>query len=122
MFRTAILAGMLSGLVVPPTAYAQDNCTSINFAPGHSSAVVKGVSPPDDVVCYTFAAAAGQTATLKVTGRNMVISVIGWDNQAGKHPGQDRSAEHGASLNSWGGRLAGNRAFISRHAWRQAAR
>jgi hypothetical protein len=76
MFRTAILAGMLLFLFVSATAYAQDKCTEIHFAPGHSSAAVKGISPPADVVCYTFAAAAGQTANLRVTGRNMIISVI----------------------------------------------
>jgi hypothetical protein len=76
MFRTATLMGILSGLFVLPTAYAQDKCTSIHFAPGQSSATVKGVSPPNEPVCYSFAAAAGQTATLKVNGRNIVISVI----------------------------------------------
>lgn len=76
MFRTATLAGMFSSLFVPPTAYAQDNCTAIHFAPGHSSATVKGIAPQEEGVCYTFAAAAGQTANLKVTGRNIIISVI----------------------------------------------
>jgi hypothetical protein len=76
MVRTAILIGILSGLFLPASAYAQDNCTSIRFAPGLSSAAVKGIAPPEEGVCYTFAAAAGQTANLKITGRNMVISVI----------------------------------------------
>jgi hypothetical protein len=34
------------------------------------------VAPPENSVCYSFAAADGQTAHLKVTGRNMIISVI----------------------------------------------
>jgi hypothetical protein len=71
-----ILVGIPADLFVVATAYAQDKCTSIRFAPGQTSTTVKGVSPPNEAVCYTFAAAAGQTANLKVTGRNMVISVI----------------------------------------------
>ena len=77
MIHTAILSGMLSSLFVLATAYAQDKCSAIHFAPGHSSATLKGIAPPEAGVCYTFAAAAGQTANLKVAGRNMIITVIG---------------------------------------------
>jgi hypothetical protein len=36
-----------------------------------------GTAPPEDTICYSFAAGAGQTARLRVTGNNMIISVIG---------------------------------------------
>jgi hypothetical protein len=76
MSRTLIAAGLLPALMLPATVVAQESCTPIRFAPGHSSATVKGTAPPEDSVCYSFAAADGQTAHLKVTGRNMIISVI----------------------------------------------
>jgi len=62
---------------VAGTAYARDKCTAIHFAPGHSSITVKGVARPEQALCYSFAAAAGQTAILKVAGKNMIISVVG---------------------------------------------
>jgi hypothetical protein len=64
-------------IVHSATATAQENGTANHFAAGHASATVKGLAPPEDGICYSFAAAAGQTAHLEVTGRNMIISVIG---------------------------------------------
>jgi hypothetical protein len=75
MFRSAIPIGMLLGLIVPAAAFAQDKCTAIHFAAGASSATITDVSHGDQIVCYTFAAAAAQTADLRVTGSNMMISV-----------------------------------------------
>jgi hypothetical protein len=76
MSRYLIAAGLLLALMLAANAAAQENCTPIRFAAGHSSATVKGTAPPEIAVCYSFAAAAGQAAHLKVTGRNMVITVI----------------------------------------------
>jgi hypothetical protein len=36
----------------------------------------KGVAPPEGTVCYSFATAKGQTANLKVTGQDIIISVV----------------------------------------------
>ena len=62
--------------MAPIAVLTQENCMPIHFERGKSSAVIRKISPPDDSVCYTFAAAAGQTASLKVSGNNMIISVI----------------------------------------------
>lgn len=78
MHGKAKLFGLLIAISIPMgSANAQDNCTLIQFARGQSSATLRGTAPPDGVVCYTFAAGAGQTARLKITGRNMIMSVIG---------------------------------------------
>jgi hypothetical protein len=63
--------------LAPVSPHAQENCTPVHFEHGKSSATIRGTAPPDDVVCYTFDAATGQTASLKVAGRNLIISVIG---------------------------------------------
>jgi hypothetical protein len=64
-------------LVLALPAHAQDRCTEVHFERGQSSATIRGSAPAEDVVCYTFGAGAGQTANLKVTGRNVIVSVIG---------------------------------------------
>jgi hypothetical protein len=65
-------------LAVPMTeSRAQENCTGVQFAQGQSSATIRGTAAPDQAICYSFTAAAGQTAQLKVTGNNTVVSVIG---------------------------------------------
>jgi hypothetical protein len=58
-------------------ADTQDRCTEVHFERGQSSATVRGSAPAEDVVCYSFGAGAGQTANPKVTGRNVIVSVIG---------------------------------------------
>jgi hypothetical protein len=63
-------------LVLALPAHAQDGCTEVHFERGQSSATIRGSAPAEDVVCYSFGAGAGQTANLKVTGRNVVVSVI----------------------------------------------
>jgi hypothetical protein len=72
----AAFVSVLAFFAMAATATAQENCTALHFAPGHSSISVKAIATPEDVVCYSFATAEGQTAHLKVTGRNMIISVI----------------------------------------------
>jgi hypothetical protein len=72
------LSGIVVGLLsLTAAARAQENCSPVQFTKGQSSATVKGTAPPEDTICYSFAAGAGQTARLRVTGRNMIISVIG---------------------------------------------
>ena len=76
MFGRVVVAG-LALLAVAGRASAQENCTSIHFPPGKSSIAVQGVAPPSDspeTACYTFAAAAGQTARVSVNN-HMVVSV-----------------------------------------------
>ena len=58
-------------------AHAQENCTPVHFERGQSSAIIHGTAPPQDLICYTFDAGASQTAKLKVSGSNMIISVVG---------------------------------------------
>ncbi len=52
-------------------------CQEIRFQRGHDSVTVKGSAPPDDVICYRMTTGAGQTADLKVKGRNVMFSVAG---------------------------------------------
>jgi hypothetical protein len=73
----AALIGVLLGIAAPAQAIAQNNCTPVTFERGRSSATLRGTAPPEDIVCYTFAAGAGKTAHLSVSGRNMIVSVIG---------------------------------------------
>jgi hypothetical protein len=47
------------------------------FQAGESSITLRGTAPPDQVACYRFAVGAGQTADLRVAGRNMILSVDG---------------------------------------------
>ena len=68
---------LLTGALSAAAAHAQENCTPVHFERGTSSAIIHGTAPPEDVICYTFDAGAGQTANLKVSGSNMIISVVG---------------------------------------------
>ena len=78
MRRKAVPFGaLIAASILPASAYAQDKCAPIQFGRGQSSATLRGMAPPNEMVCYTFAAGAGQMASLKVTGRNMMMSVIG---------------------------------------------
>ena len=74
MLRAVCLLGLLA---LPGLARGAP-CTPIRFAKGHSSAVITGKAPVDDVVCYTLATGAGQHARLKIlTGANTVFSIDG---------------------------------------------
>lgn len=79
VFRTHAIAPLvaLGLLAAPAVARAQDNCTLVQFARGASSTTIQGKAPPEGVICYTFKAGADQTAHLQVSGRNVIISVIG---------------------------------------------
>jgi hypothetical protein len=68
---------LLTCALAAVAAHAQENCTPVHFERGKSSAIIHGTAPPEDVICYTFDAGAGQTANLKVSGSNMIISVVG---------------------------------------------
>jgi hypothetical protein len=61
------------GILIPAVADAQENCTPIRFAPGTSSATVRGIARSGDegnkIACYTLATARGQTATLSIQVR-----------------------------------------------------
>jgi hypothetical protein len=71
------LISVLIGLVMPGVSHAESNCLPIRFDPGRSSATIHGMAPPDTATCYSFTAAANQTASLEIAGNNMMISVIG---------------------------------------------
>jgi hypothetical protein len=75
MFRYPILACILfSTLFTASTAHAEENCTPIRFAPGTSSATIKGTASSMDEgassACYTLTTRAGQTATIKIVKRS----------------------------------------------------
>jgi len=72
-----VLAGLCGWWSVAAHAQADDRCVEVHFARGSSSAAIRGNSSPETADCYTFRAAEGQTAHLHVTGRNMIVSVIG---------------------------------------------
>ena len=74
---TAISVIAFASLCLSVAARAQENCKPVQFARGQSSATIHGTAPPEDTICYSFAARAGQTARLRITGTNMIISVIG---------------------------------------------
>ena len=71
-----VLAAVGMGLTL--TASAESHCVAIRFARGTSSAMIEGVAPVDDTVCYTLAAGDSQTATIRMEkGRNTVFSIDG---------------------------------------------
>jgi hypothetical protein len=73
MTRSAIIAMTLIS-ILSATAHAQDNCTPIRFAPGTSSATIKGIASSIDEgassACYTLTTRAGQTARLSIVKRS----------------------------------------------------
>ena len=70
----ALVAAMLT--VAAGVTFAEE-CREIRFQRGQHSGRVQGVAPPDDVVCYRMATGAGQTANLKLKGRNVIFSIAG---------------------------------------------
>lgn len=74
---TALSAIAFASLGLSVAAQAQENCKPVQFARGQSSATIHGTAPPEDTICYSFAARADQTAHLRITGNNMIISIIG---------------------------------------------
>ncbi len=69
------LAFILSIFAVT-TAWAE-NCETIRFQRGHSSATIEGIAPPDSTLCYQITTAAGQTADIAIPGINMMFSIEG---------------------------------------------
>jgi hypothetical protein len=78
LIRVALV--VVLGLVAscPAISTAQTpppNCRPIQFAPGQSSATIKGVVHAEEIICYRFDAAAGQLVNLRIAGNNIIISV-----------------------------------------------
>jgi hypothetical protein len=63
-------------LAAAGTAQAQ-SCEPIQFKRGHDSGTVRGIAPPDDVVCYELGTGAGQRADVSIEGSNVMFSVSG---------------------------------------------
>jgi hypothetical protein len=77
MRRVLGLVVFMLGLTTPMTsASAARTCTPVHFEKGRFWAKVTGLAPPNEALCYTFRAKAGQTARLVVRGQNMIVSVI----------------------------------------------
>jgi hypothetical protein len=68
MNRDSIIAAtLLLPLLAWPAARAQQTCIPIHFAPGASSATVRGIARNDEpFACYTLTTRRGQTATLSI--------------------------------------------------------
>ncbi|MGA7260533.1 MAG: hypothetical protein WBX30_06530, partial [Stellaceae bacterium] len=64
------VAAALILILISSAAHAAENCTPIRFAPGTSSATVKGIATSMDEgkssACYTLTTRAGQTASLTI--------------------------------------------------------
>ncbi len=72
MLRYAVIPGLFL-CAFATAAHAQARCTAIRFAPGASSAIVKGFARNDaPFTCYTLTTRSGQTATIAIrtTGPN----------------------------------------------------
>jgi hypothetical protein len=73
MFRYPILAVMMV-CALAATATAEENCTPIRFAPGTSSATIKGTASSMDEgassACFTLTTRAGQTARLTIVKKS----------------------------------------------------
>lgn len=68
----------LAALLAVLGAWEAGACEEIRFAPGTSSAEIRGLAPADEVICYQMRTGAGQRAFLEVReGRNTVFSVEG---------------------------------------------
>ncbi len=71
MFHLPLTAAVLIGALISVSAHAQNRCTPIQFAPGTSSATVRGIAPfATPFACFIFAARRGQTATVTLTQSN----------------------------------------------------
>jgi hypothetical protein len=71
----ALLAASHLVIVASP-AHAQ-SCKPIQFKRGHYSGTVRGIAPPEDGVCYEVRTGAGQSADVRVDGRNVIFSIPG---------------------------------------------
>ncbi|MBW6401468.1 hypothetical protein KPL78_26695 [Roseomonas sp. HJA6] len=71
LWGAVVLAWTASG-------HAQAPCSDIRFPRGATGTTITGIASPEDVLCYSLATGAGQTARLRVTaGRNIIIGVDG---------------------------------------------
>jgi hypothetical protein len=70
-------ASLALGVVLVTGAVNAQSCEPIHFKRGSYSGTVEGVAPAEDVVCYELATGAGQRATVKVTGKNVIFSIGG---------------------------------------------
>jgi len=70
------IAVALAGIAFAPSVFAQDNCASVKFPEGQDSAIIDGLAPANDIVCYRLETKIGQKITLKVLrGANTIFSV-----------------------------------------------
>lgn len=78
-FMTAVVFVfvVLANVVFASPALAQGNCEPISFPEGKDTAVLNGLAPVDDVICYELDANVGERFTLKVLrGDNTVFSIV----------------------------------------------
>jgi len=67
----------LTFLMLAVTTARAENCETIRFQRGHSSAAIEGVAPSGSALCYQITTAAGQTADIAISGVNMMFSIEG---------------------------------------------
>ena len=77
MFRRLLFGVLLAVSAQAASASATEECHAVHFKPGTYSITLRGTALPDQAICYTFATSAGQTADIRITGRNMILSVDG---------------------------------------------
>jgi len=75
--RIIIFALVFILSILAVTTVQAENCETIQFQRGHSSATVEGIAPPDGALCYQITTAAGQTADIVISGVNMMFSIAG---------------------------------------------
>jgi hypothetical protein len=70
------IAVTLTGVALAPAVFAQGSCVSVKFPASEDSAIIDGLAPANDVVCYRLDTKIGQKITLKVLrGANTIFSV-----------------------------------------------
>lgn len=72
--QTAIVA---LSVLLSAGAVRAETCEPIRFERGEYSGTVRGVAPPEGILCYTLGTGAGQRAEVRVTGRNVFFSIRG---------------------------------------------
>ncbi len=73
----SLVFALVVSLMTMNAAQAHEDCETIRFQRGNNGTVVKGVAPPDSVICYVITTAEGQIADVTVLGVNMMFSVEG---------------------------------------------
>ena len=78
MTAVAFVFVVLANVVFALPVFAQGNCEPISFPEGKDIAVLSGLAPADDVICYELDANVGERFTLKVLRGNQHSKPQNW--------------------------------------------